>query len=359
MGKKYTVTVIGAGDRGGCYMNMLKKYHSNDIIFSGICDILPDRLEKAYDSFGFESKYIDWKEAITATKPDIVVIATPAYYHCDMAAFAMDNGCHVLTEKPFDLDLKKCYMLKEKQEQTKKVLAIGLQYRNGKFDRIMKHIIDRKLLGKNIIMSYTDIRPTRPKIAMHDAQYGNGGPLVDMSCHLLDLMRWFYNSNPKYASAIWAANATDRPTLASIDLKAPDACIMTIEYESGDYGAIVMNWGMPSDTPGDFLKLATGSEGYIAIQNAAEGITVVSGKEKIVVNIEESDKQDLIDAELAVYDHFIAEIEGRGKVQAAFDEGIYSLATSMAAIKSGVLRRPVTIAEILESKPTVAECMKE
>ena len=100
--KKYRITVIGAGDRGGCYMSMLKKYHENDIKFIGICDILEDRLNKAYETYGFQAKFTDWKEAISATKPDIVIIAAPAYFHCDMASFAMDNGCHVLTEKPFD-----------------------------------------------------------------------------------------------------------------------------------------------------------------------------------------------------------------------------------------------------------------
>ena len=355
--KKYKITVIGAGDRGSCYMGMLQKYHENEVEFLGICDLLPDRLDKAYQTYGFKEKFTDWKEAISSTKPDIAIIATPAYFHCDMASFAMDNGCHVLTEKPFDLDLQKCFALKEKKEKTGKSLAIGLQYRNSGGHRVMKHLMDEGILGKNRILTYTDIRENRPKIAMHDARYGNGGPMVDMACHLFDLMRWFYNADPKSVSATWRISGENREGLKSIEFKAPDTCVMMIEYESGDLGSITMNWGLPSGAGGQFLSYAVGSEGYVT--EFGGGVTAQCGKEKITVATKETDKQDLINAELAVYDHLIAEIEGKGKVQSSFDEGIYSLATSMAAIKSGTLGRPVSIREILDEKPTIERCMKK
>ena len=367
--KKYTITVIGAGDRGGTYMKMLKKYHENDIEFLGVYDILEDRMNKAYETYGFKSKYSDWKKAITETKPDIVILGTPAYFHCDMASFAMDNGCHVLTEKPFDLDLKKCFDLKKKKEETGKCIAIGLQYRNQKNNRAMKRMMEKGVLGKNVIMTYTDVRDNRPKIAMHDARLGNGGPLVDMACHLFDLMRWYYNSNPKQAIANWSVSGADRESLKSIECKAPDTCVMLIEYESGDCGSITMNWGLPTKTGSQFISFAVGSEGYVTnkgetatvdaggVTVKTSGITVKSGDQEIFVTTEPEDEQDLIHAELAVYDHFIAEIEGKGTVQASFDEGIYSLATSMAAIKSCVVGRPVTIKEILDEKPTIEQCM--
>ena len=356
--KKYKITVIGAGDRGSCYMSMLKNYRADAVEFAGVCDILPDRLDKAYETYGFTSKFTDWKEAISATKPDIAVIAAPAYFHCDMASFAMDCGCHVLTEKPFDLDLKKCFALKEKQKETKKSLAIGLQYRNTRYHRAMKHMLDCGALGKNLIITYTDVRDTRPKIAMHDARYGNGGPMVDMSCHLFDLMRWFYKSDPKSASAIWKINAIDREQLSSIEFKAPDSCVMIIEYDSGGVGEIMMNWGLPPGTGGDFAANASGSEGYVKLGNPGGDVTVYSGVGAKTFTVEESDNGDLVNAELAVYDHLIAEIEGRGKAQASFDEGILSLATSMAAIKSGAQGRIVTIKEILDEKPTIEQCMQ-
>ena len=361
MSKTYKVTVIGAGDRGRTYMSMLKKYHENDVVFGGVCDILDDRAEKARTDFGISTKYPDYKTAITESKPDIVVVATPAYFHCDIASFAMDNGCHVLTEKPFDLSLDKCFKLKEKQKQTGKSLAIGLQYRNQKVNRAIKQIMDRRLIGRNVVMSIFDIRENRPKIAMHDAVYGNGGPLNDVGCHYYDLMRWYYKSDVKSVSAQWRIDAANRPNIVdAIKTKAPDNGVITAEYESGDILLMVINWSLPTCKENNYhYSSITGSEGFVLpkeLQNYPD-IKIRSGDQEMIVKSEPADEQDCIHPELGVYDHLVAEIEGRGKVQASTDEGILSLACSMASLKSGVLGRAVAVKEILDSKPTILDCM--
>ncbi|MCL2831638.1 MAG: Gfo/Idh/MocA family oxidoreductase [Treponema sp.] len=360
MEKKYKITVIGAGARGNIYLNMLKKYHGGDIVYAGICDLLEDRLNKTGAEFGFASRYSDYKKAIAETKPDIVIVAVPAYLHCDVASFAMDNNCHVLTEKPFDLSLQKCFDLREKSKQTGKSLAVGLQYRNNLGNRALKHAIDKKLIGKNVVMSFADIRQNRPKLAMHDACFGNGGPMTDMACHYFDLMRWYYNSDPKSVSAVWRISSADRPYLASIKNKAPDSAIITVEYESGDMGTMILNWSLPVTNESNFhASSVTGSEGFVLpkeLQTPPELKIFSSGRE-LIVKPEPEDEADCVKSELGVFDHLVAEIEGRGKVQASFDEGIMSLASSMAAIKSGVLGRTVAISEILEEKPTVFDCM--
>jgi len=209
-------------------------------------------------------------------------------------------------------------------------------------------------------MTYTDIREIRPKIAMHDAITGNGGPMVDMACHLFDLMRWFYESKPVSVSASWGSNAIGRESLASIKTLAPDATSMTVTYANGDIGTIIMNWGLPKGINGPLLCLATGKDGLmhcVDIGNAKEVTAIIEGNEPVTVGTVDDDVKDLIHAELAVFDHFIEEIEGHGKAQTSFEEGILCLATSMAAIASGALGRPVTIAEIIEKKPTILQCM--
>jgi predicted dehydrogenase len=342
---------------------MLKKYHESDAVLCGVCDPLDDRASKACSDYGIAKKYSDYKAAITETKPDIVVVATPAYFHCDIASFAMDNGCHVLTEKPFDLSLAKCFELQEKQKKTGKSLAIGLQYRNAKHTRALKRALDKKLLGRNIIMHWTDIRENRPKIAMHDAEFGNGGPITDVACHYYDLMRWYYNSDPVSVSAVWRVSAEDRPNLASVKTKAPDTCVITVEYQSGDMGCMIINWGLPTPpgrAPGYMANSAIGSEGFVMHKDQQDqsGVKILSGGKEIVVTHEPEDEPDIINSELGVYNHLIAEIEGSGKVQVSIHEGILSLACCMASIKSGVLGRAVKVSEMLDAKPTILGCMK-
>lgn len=358
MNKKYKVSVIGAGDRGNAYMRMLDTYYQGQIEFAGICDIRQDRMEKAFSKFGFTIQGDNFRQVIEESKPDIVVIATPAYFHCDIAAFAMENGCHVLTEKPFDIDMKKCFMLRDIQQKTGKAMAIGFQYKNMPRYRAMKKAVDDAVLGKNLVINFSDIRETRPKVAMHDAQYGNGGPFVDMACHLNDLMRWFYGCDPVKVTALWRRNAIDRSSLVSIEQKAPDSGVYIVEYENGGIGNVVLNWGLPTKVNSKFKGMAMGSEGLVEDMHEGDEIKVkIANDNTIIVNDPLKAGEEEIKPEKYVFDHLISEIEGKGKSQSSFDEGIMSLAVSMAAIRSSVIGAPVFVKDILDEKPTVFQCM--
>ena len=360
MPKKYKLTVIGAGDRGNCYMRMARQYYNDTVEWDTVCDILPERMDKAAQDYGFRATEAAWEKAILDSRPDIVILAVPAYFHCDMAMFAMRCGCHVLTEKPMDLSLAKCFALKECREQTGKVLAIGMQYRNIAYFRALQRAMEQKLFGGNLMVQFTDIREVRPKIAMHDAVYGNGGPLVDMACHLFDLMRLYYGCDPVRVFCQWRGNAQGNASLASIESKAADACFMSIEYENGALGEIMMNWGLPNGVNCGLACTVTGSKGLCKpgeipydppLQVLTEGGRIVE------VNCLPEDEGDLVNPERAVMEHFLAEIEGRGAAQVSEEHGIVCLAASLAALRSGALGRPVTLDEIYRLKPTVIDCM--
>ena len=360
MGGKYTLTVIGAGDRGNCYMRVIKEYFGDAFQWDTVCDLLPERMDKACEDYGFRRREASWEKAILDSRPDVVVIAVPAYFHCDMAMFAMRCGCHVLTEKPMDLSLAKCFALKECREQTGRVLAVGMQYRNMRYFRSVQRALEQNLFGENLMIAFSDIRETRAKIAMHDAVYGNGGPMVDMACHLFDLMRLYYGCDPVRVSCQWRGNAAGRPSLASIGTKAADACFMTVEFEDGALGEITMNWGLPQGVNSDLFCTITGSQGLSGPESVpfqAPLTVLVEGGEEVEVPCLPEDEDDLVNPERAVMRDFLAEIEGRGRAQVAEGHGIVCLAASLAALRSGALGRPVALEEIYRLRPTVAECM--
>ena len=361
MNNKYRITVIGAGDRGGTYMNMLDKYYKEDAEMLCVCDILQERQEKAYNDYNFKLQESNWQKAIECSQSDIVIIAAPAYLHCDIAAYAMEHGAHVLTEKPFDLDLAKCFALREVSRRTGKKLAIGLQYRNIFTYRAMKHLFNANILGTNRMTVFNDMRETRFKTAMHDAVYGNGGPMVDMACHLFDLMRWYYECDPVSVYCKWSKSATKRQSLEAIENKAADTGVMTITYADGSLGVITMNWGLPEKVNGQYMTYTAGSEALVnvhAIQGDKLPEAIVKGGETVAYSVPEEEMAEMENPEKTVFDYFVKDIENKGKSQASFEDGIISLACSLAAMKSGVLDRPVTLAEIYKEQPTIFEAMQ-
>ena len=111
-----------------------------------------------------------------------------------------------------------------------------------------------------MVARYADIRQIRAhKIAMHDIVGGNGARWLMCSATLQNLMRWYFQADPVRVSAGMHTFAEDRPELAAIKVKAPDAAVITIEFATGDIGTPTICWGLPPEVnaPSEHSVLGT------------------------------------------------------------------------------------------------------
>ena len=93
------VAVIGLGYWGpNLVRNLLA---SSEISSVTICDANTDRLANCATRFPGVLTETDSQRVFTNAAIDAVVIATPVYTHYDLARKALENGKHVLMEKPF------------------------------------------------------------------------------------------------------------------------------------------------------------------------------------------------------------------------------------------------------------------
>lgn len=100
---KYRIALIGSGWWG---MNILTEaiaYGNCKVV--GLCDVdqfaLRDAKTKVGQLNGDKPKtFVDYRECINKTKPDIVIIGTPDHWHALPAIEAMNAGAHVYLEKP-------------------------------------------------------------------------------------------------------------------------------------------------------------------------------------------------------------------------------------------------------------------
>ena len=91
---------IGCLGMGKWWVQVGRK--STDVEIAGYVDINPDHLQEIQHEFGITPSqcYLDLDKALAELKPDAVLIVTPPRSHEEIAAKAMEAGCHVLTEKP-------------------------------------------------------------------------------------------------------------------------------------------------------------------------------------------------------------------------------------------------------------------
>ncbi|MGE5557336.1 MAG: Gfo/Idh/MocA family protein [Bacillota bacterium] len=358
MTNKYGLALIGAGDRGGVYCRTLKRIPG--INFISVCDLIPERAADYRQKYGFLHACGDYREAVGKEGVDLVFICAPAYFHPEMAIYAMQKGKHVYSEKPMALSLKDGAAVIETEKSLGAKLGFGLQYRHMGGFRKVKTAVKDGLLGRPVLMRFSDVRELRPKRAMHDAEHGNGGPVVDMCCHFIDLMRWFFDADPVRITARGFTFAYGRPEISRFEHKALDTAVIIIEYSSGDIGEISICWGLPPGINSPAKYDILGPKGILH-PDQAEGVEKIicgtEGNQACEIKLSPAEEEESGNPELYLAQKFLRYIEGDGGFPTGSGEAYIALAASLAALKSAATGRPVLLEEILKERPSVIDCM--
>ena len=146
--------------------NHIKAAVNNDLAIVAICDIVPEKMEQLLAKHGLEkettiARFTDYKDMLTVVRPDFVSIATESGKHAEIALYCIDNGIHVIIEKPMAMSMKDAdEIVRRSQEKNVKVAAchqnrfnIAVQKRifNGVIDfRHAFHHRQRPFGGKDI-----------------------------------------------------------------------------------------------------------------------------------------------------------------------------------------------------------------
>lgn len=123
MSKK--VILVGFGYWGFNYITTIGLLGNLELV--GVVDkdaskslTLPENLQQAF--------FTDLTEAIQATKPNFVIVATPPISHFEVANEAIRNGVSVLIEKPMTLDPAEADQLLRIAQEAGVTLGTGLNY---------------------------------------------------------------------------------------------------------------------------------------------------------------------------------------------------------------------------------------
>ncbi len=116
--------VAGAGVFGGYHANKYKEAEAADLV--AIFDVDPERARMASEMHGCAG-ITDYDQFLNEV--DVLTIAAPATFHFDLAKKALENGRHVLVEKPIALAVNDASTLIDIASEKDLVLQIGHQER--------------------------------------------------------------------------------------------------------------------------------------------------------------------------------------------------------------------------------------
>ncbi|TFG30732.1 MAG: Gfo/Idh/MocA family oxidoreductase [Promethearchaeota archaeon] len=145
--------------------------------------------------------FTDYKDLLDNSEIHAVVIATPTYFHTQIAIEALEANKDVFLEKPIAPTIEETDLIIKAYANTNRILQVGLVYRYSNLYRTMAHLIEKGTFG-NVMMAYCkEYRDNFPSPWFFD-ETQSGGALLDKNCHHFDLFSWFIRSPPKQVYAM-------------------------------------------------------------------------------------------------------------------------------------------------------------
>ena len=141
--KTIRAAIIGAGGRAlSAHYPALKDLSGCRIVAA--CDLDQGRVERACDQFDIKGRYTDMVQMIEKEKPDAVWAIMPPHHLYDVAATAIEMGCHLFVEKPPALTSEQTRQLDLMAQRHKVLTGVTFQRRFAPVIRQGKKRVEKR-----------------------------------------------------------------------------------------------------------------------------------------------------------------------------------------------------------------------
>jgi predicted dehydrogenase len=248
------------------YAAVLASLDSAD--FVGIADGDASRGREAAQRFGV--RYFDDARALFEAV-DAVVVCSENRNHVRDVISALENGAHVLCEKPISTTVEDARAMIRVSEDTGRQLRIAFPVRYLPAIRQAREIVRSGGIGRVLAVSGTN-HGQIPAGWFLDKDLAGGGAVMDHTVHVADALRWMLGVEAKsvYAEigSFFGAEGID------------DGAILTLEFEGGiiadgAFATIDPSWSRGEGYPtwGDVTLRITGSSGVLDVDAFAQRLT--------------------------------------------------------------------------------------
>lgn len=209
MSKTFTVSCIGAGQRGFIYLSEMMKLKDNKFKIISICDKNEVRLKYFQKVFNVDPQncFLDEDEFFKNNTADLCVVSTQDQAHVNHAIKAMESGSNVLCEKPISDNKEGVLKLLEAQKKYQKQVMVCHVLRFAPAFVQVKKWLNNHEIGD--IVTIDSIENVHYPHQAHSYVRGNWRRKEDTSpmiiakcCHDLDLFYWYTESKCLSVSSI-------------------------------------------------------------------------------------------------------------------------------------------------------------
>ncbi|HOL66863.1 MAG TPA: Gfo/Idh/MocA family oxidoreductase [bacterium] len=259
--KEIRVGFIGCGSIAYGHLRKLKSMEGVRVF--GVFDPKEENVEKFGQEAGEIEVYRSDRQLVKKGKPDAVVINSPHTFHFSQIKLALENGVHVLVEKPAVVNYREARAVRRLLKKTGRVLVVGYQrHYLGPFLSVRK-ILQEKKLGKIIFLSgflaqnwIAGVKKSG-RVWRFDPKFAGGGQLTDSGSHFV-------------ASLFFMTGLTPAKVFAFIDyhgMKVDINTAFTVSFKEkaiGSFGILGIDPGFRE------ALLIWGEKGVVKVSAAGE-----------------------------------------------------------------------------------------
>ena len=205
------VGVVGVGHMGSYHVAALSEL--SDANLAAVCDLVPSRAQELADRYGAEA-FSDPADLIGLV--DAVTVAVPTLQHFAVSRVFLENGIHVLVEKPICTTMEDAWKLFDLATENNLVLHIGHVERFNGAVQELGNIVDAPTL-----VECRRLGPFSPRVR-------EDGVVLDLMIHDLDIVLRLVDEEIDLLSATGSSVLSDRDDVANVQICFEGGCVANL-----------------------------------------------------------------------------------------------------------------------------------
>jgi predicted dehydrogenase len=273
MSRKLKMGVVGLG-MGRGHARGYQSHPGCELV--ALCDLDEERLKAGVGEFGVLQTYTDAGKMFREAGLDAVSIATPNKFHAPLTIAALEQGLHVLCEKPMARTVREAQRMLAAAEKAGKQLMINFSFRFSDMSFALKQQVDAGVIGE-IYFGRTVWHRRRglPGFGgwFGDQELAGGGPLIDLGVHRLDLALWLMG----YPEPVAVSGSTYNPIAARLareqkkHFSVEDLACGLIKFANGATLILEASWAVHIKEREYMITQLCGTQGGLVQKNVGQG----------------------------------------------------------------------------------------
>lgn len=270
-------------------------------------------------------------EQFLSSAIDVVLVCSENALHKEMVIAASKAKKHILCEKPIATNVADAEEMIAVCEEHGVELSIAYPVRYSAPIQQLKADIAAGELGEIVAIRSTN-RGQNPGGWFIDEALAGGGAVLDHTVHMVDIMRWYMDSE--------AVEVTAFADTCFTELETDDAGIMTLVFDNGVIASHDASWSRFPQFPtwGDVVIEVIGTKGTRKVDVFNEQLRVYGKGAKSLTHMycgNDTDFDLIVD--------FLRAIQAGKKPLISGYDGLQSLRIALAAYESNEQKQPVKL----------------